>query len=119
MIWYGIVRMFVEGLRTDSLYFFNLRVSQVLSGIIVIVGLILFILLKIGILEKWFVKKQIEIENKNNNYSEIYKPEVAGIPQSFVAEDSDAIASIQNAQLDSKYLSENNQLSGSENKTEE
>lgn len=38
-IWYGIGRMIIEGMRTDSLYIgdTNIRVSQLLSGIIVIV----------------------------------------------------------------------------------
>lgn len=38
-IWYGIGRMIIEGLRTDSLYIdnTNLRVSQLLSAVIVIV----------------------------------------------------------------------------------
>ncbi len=46
MIWYGLERMIVEGLRTDSLYtpFFGLRVSQVISGVIVIVGVVLLII---------------------------------------------------------------------------
>jgi len=46
MIWYGLERMIVEGLRTDSLYtpLFGLRVSQILSGIIVIVGIVLLII---------------------------------------------------------------------------
>lgn len=45
LIWYGLERMIVEGLRTDSLYtpFFGLRVSQILSAIIVIIGIILLI----------------------------------------------------------------------------
>ena len=38
-IWYGIGRMIIEGLRTDSLYIgdTNIRVSQMLSAMIVIV----------------------------------------------------------------------------------
>lgn len=46
IIWYGLERMVVEGLRTDSLMtpFFNLRVSQILSGILVIVGTVLLII---------------------------------------------------------------------------
>lgn len=38
-IWYGLERMIVEGLRTDSLYIgsTNLRVSQLLSGLLVVV----------------------------------------------------------------------------------
>lgn len=52
MIWYGFERMIVEGLRTDSLYFMQdvfsetVRVSQVLSGILVIVGIILLIIFR-------------------------------------------------------------------------
>lgn len=40
-VWYGIERMIVEGLRTDSLYIAStsIRVSQVLSGILAIVCL--------------------------------------------------------------------------------
>lgn len=39
LIWYGLVRFVVEGLRTDSLMMGPLRVSQVLSAILVVVGL--------------------------------------------------------------------------------
>lgn len=41
--WYGIGRFFIEGLRTDSLMFGRLRVSQVLAGVCVIVSVILII----------------------------------------------------------------------------
>ncbi len=46
IIWYGSERMIVEGLRTDSLYtpVFGLRVSQVLSGVLVIAGTVLLVL---------------------------------------------------------------------------
>lgn len=41
-IGYGIGRFLIEGLRTDSLYIFpGLRVSQILSLILVVVGFIL------------------------------------------------------------------------------
>ena len=45
LIWYGLERMLVEGLRTDSLYtpFFGLRVSQILSAVLVVVGIALLI----------------------------------------------------------------------------
>ena len=48
-IWYGLGRMLIEGLRTDSLYIgdTSLRVSQVLSGIIVIVCTVLMIIMVI------------------------------------------------------------------------
>ena len=38
--------MIVEGLRTDSLYIFDLRVSQILAGITVIVGTVLLIVFR-------------------------------------------------------------------------
>ena len=43
-ILYGIVRFFVEGLRTDSLMFLGFRVSQILSLVAVIVGSIIFVI---------------------------------------------------------------------------
>lgn len=43
-ILYGGLRFFVEGLRTDSLMFLGLRISQVVSVIGVLVGVILFVL---------------------------------------------------------------------------
>lgn len=48
-IGYGIGRAFIEGLRTDSLYLFDgVRVSQVLSAALVLLGIVLLILLKTG-----------------------------------------------------------------------
>ena len=43
--WYGLGRFFIEGLRTDSLMVGNLRVSQVLAAICVIVSVALLIVL--------------------------------------------------------------------------
>jgi len=49
---YGMGRFLVEGLRTDSLYLFHvIRVSQLLSLLLVIGGIILFVLLKKGRLQ--------------------------------------------------------------------
>lgn len=50
LVWYGFERMIVEGLRTDSLYLpfspfgFDIRVSQMLSLLIFLTGIILLIL---------------------------------------------------------------------------
>ena len=46
IIWYGLERMIVEGLRTDSLMtpFLGLRVSQIISGALVIIGTVLLII---------------------------------------------------------------------------
>lgn len=43
LIWYGILRFFIEGLRTDSLMFFNLKIAQIISLVMVIFGIILLI----------------------------------------------------------------------------
>ncbi len=43
LIWYGIGRFFIEGMRTDSLMFYGIRVSQVLSVVLVIIGVIIII----------------------------------------------------------------------------
>lgn len=48
-IGYGIGRMVIEGLRTDSLYLFGtIRVSQALSAALVVVGIVLLVLIKTG-----------------------------------------------------------------------
>ena len=44
LIWYGCGRLIIEGLRTDSLMFLGIRVSQWLSGILFLVGIIMVVL---------------------------------------------------------------------------
>ncbi|MFZ1252215.1 MAG: prolipoprotein diacylglyceryl transferase [Streptococcus suis] len=44
LIWYGCGRLLIEGLRTDSLMFLGVRVSQWLSGILILVGIIMVVL---------------------------------------------------------------------------
>ena len=41
LAWYGLGRTFIEGLRTDSLYWGNLRVSQILAAVTCFVGVAL------------------------------------------------------------------------------
>ena len=45
IVWYGACRFFIEGLRTDSLMIpvVNLRVSQVIAGVCVVVGVALLL----------------------------------------------------------------------------
>ena len=51
-IGYGTIRAVIEGLRTDSLYLFgSIRVSQVLSAVLVLVGIAMLILIKKGVLK--------------------------------------------------------------------
>lgn len=40
LIWYGFGRFVIEGMRTDSLMFLGLRVSQIVSLILIIVGIV-------------------------------------------------------------------------------
>lgn len=42
-IWYGIGRFFIEGLRTDSLMLGNLKIAQIISIILIVIGLIIFL----------------------------------------------------------------------------
>ncbi|MBP3765819.1 MAG: prolipoprotein diacylglyceryl transferase [Bacilli bacterium] len=63
LIWYGIVRFIIEGMRTDSLMYMNFRVAQVVSVIMVIIGLIMFIKLKAGSL---FENRYNDPENVEN-----------------------------------------------------
>lgn len=39
LIWYGAGRFFIEGMRTDSLYIGGLRVSQIISLLLVVAGI--------------------------------------------------------------------------------
>lgn len=43
LIWYGSGRFVIEGMRTDSLMLFGVRVSQWLSIVLVIIGIVLII----------------------------------------------------------------------------
>ena len=43
MVWYGIGRFFIEGLRTDSLMWGDIRVSQILSLAAAAVGAVLLV----------------------------------------------------------------------------
>ena len=38
LAWYGLGRTFIEGLRTDSLYWGNFRVSQILAAVTCFMG---------------------------------------------------------------------------------
>jgi len=51
-IGYGILRFLIESLRQDSLMFFNLKIAQLVSIIMIVVGIILFILPYIKRLKK-------------------------------------------------------------------
>lgn len=56
LLWYSIVRFFVEGLRTDSLYLWGtIRVSQALSVVLFIITLTLWIYRRVKVKPKWYL----------------------------------------------------------------
>ena len=56
VMWYSVVRFFVEGLRTDSLYIFGMiRVSRALSVILFIAALALLIYRRVKVKPKWYL----------------------------------------------------------------
>lgn len=55
-IWYGIGRLIIEGMRMDSLYLGTFRVSQLVSIVLIIIGIILLI--------RSFIKKDSYITRK-------------------------------------------------------
>lgn len=44
LIWYGMGRFVIEGFRSDSLYLGSFRISQIVSFVLVIIGIIIFII---------------------------------------------------------------------------
>ena len=43
LIYYGIIRFFIEGLRTDSFYFLGFRISQIVSIIFILIGILILV----------------------------------------------------------------------------
>ena len=43
LVWYGILRFLIEGLRTDSLMLGPIKMAQVVSAIFVLIGIIIFL----------------------------------------------------------------------------
>ncbi len=64
MVWYGVVRFFIEGLRTDSLYIGILRVSQIVSFVAVIAGIILYVVL---------LMRKKKTATENGDYTELFE----------------------------------------------
>lgn len=47
LIWYGIVRFIIESMRTDSLLLGNMKIAQLISIIMIIIGIIMLIVTSI------------------------------------------------------------------------
>lgn len=63
LIWYGIGRFMIESLRTDSLMFFGLKQAQIISILMIIVGIILFII----------KNKGSKLDNQYNDRSDVHE----------------------------------------------
>lgn len=48
LVWYGIGRFFIEGMRTDSLMLGNIKMAQMVSLLFVIIGIVIFIIKGMG-----------------------------------------------------------------------
>ena len=57
-IWYGIIRYFIESLRTDSLMLGNVKMAQVISIVMVLSGIIMLVLTSIKC--KYYNKEEKE-----------------------------------------------------------
>lgn len=64
LIWYGFGRMLIEGLRTDSLMLGNLRISQCVGFLSVILGIVLMVYFK--------RKYRKAIPSKDTEYTPVY-----------------------------------------------
>ncbi len=75
--WYGFGRMFIEGLRTDSLYVGSFRISQVVGALCFVVfgGLLVAGLI--------YSKKFNDPEAKLNKFDELIKPDLCKDPVIF------------------------------------
>lgn len=85
LLWYGLGRAWIEGLRTDSLYLGNVRISQLVAGICIIVSVFVIIF-------KWH-------SGKNEEDAEI-----------FIGSDNSAVLN----SSENRELSEDSEFKGSE-----
>ena len=63
--WYGFGRMLIEGLRTDSLYWGTIRISQLIGFVSFVVGTILFIAFLIIAKKKRLISESYELQYSN------------------------------------------------------
>ena len=59
VMWYSFGRFFVEGMRTDSLYWGPLRVSQILSIVLFVGALVILVIRRRNNQDVWYVNKEI------------------------------------------------------------
>lgn len=108
--WYGLGRMLIEGLRSDSLMVFGLfRKSQVLAGICFLAGAIILIILE---LQKHGQKPILEKEAADTSKNDAIKIETKDTDESDAAEEKETEPETENADTENKEKDEKN---GSDN----
>ena len=111
--WYGFGRMFIEGLRTDSLYVGPFRISQVVGAVCFVAGVALMIagtiLVKKGKLDKWLTVRwaepvpaegQVEAEEVETEEAEVVTEEIAVSVPVETPDAPDAEAEVEESPLD-------------------
>lgn len=56
-VWYSLGRVFIEGMRTDSLYLGPIRIAQLISILMMLTGIVLFIIRRVT---KWRPERYID-----------------------------------------------------------
>lgn len=69
LVWYGILRYFIEALRTDSLMLGNIKVAQLVSILFILLGIIGFILSIIKKIDYNKIEKNIKDKRIRKNES--------------------------------------------------
>ena len=69
LVWYGILRYFIEGLRTDSLMLGSIKVAQLVSILFILLGIIGFILSIIKKIDYNKIEKNIKDKRIRKNES--------------------------------------------------
>lgn len=62
LIWYGIGRLFIESLRTDSLMLGSLKVAQLVSITMIVVGIIIIVVTSISNNKKYYYKERNNVK---------------------------------------------------------
>lgn len=68
LIWYSVARFIIEKMRTDSLMLGNFKIAQIMSIVLLIIGVILFIyykrIKKVGPFDKLYNKSEEKLKEK-------------------------------------------------------
>jgi hypothetical protein len=76
LVWYGLGRLWIEGLRSDSLYLLktNIKVSQLVSGICILIGLACYVAIYLNEIMKFWGKLGTKPRYKIPLFGKDFKP---------------------------------------------